>query len=155
MTVVQAYICAKHYQVTWWSLWLAYWGVLITMGGLLLTEKRLICFSRFEPIFPRSTTWRPTWGCSSLRASPSTPHTPQMCRFDPHQCATKKDFPESFYWTCSYCFDEFDVNVSQVVQGFSSKYGTKLLETVSACWLHKRTIFDWKRLFLTLTFGSR
>ena len=27
MTVVQAYICAKHYQVTWWSLWLAYWGV--------------------------------------------------------------------------------------------------------------------------------
>ena len=42
MTVVQAYICAKHYQVTWWSLWLAYWGVLRTMGGLLLTEKRLI-----------------------------------------------------------------------------------------------------------------
>ena len=27
MTVVQAYICAKHYQVTWWSLWLAHWGV--------------------------------------------------------------------------------------------------------------------------------
>ena len=157
MTVVQAYICAKHYQVTWWSLWLAYWGV----------DNR--------PVAHRKETYSVTTfvsaGSSRSSQDPRPGGQREGARDSGHlrqllillRCAglilinvqQKKTFLKVFTELVRTALTNLTSTFLKYVQGFSSKYGTKLLETVSACWLHKRTIFDWKRLFLTLTFGSR
>ena len=157
MTVVQAYICAKHYQVAWWSLWLAYWRVLIIMGGLLLTEKRLI-LSR--PLFQPGRADLPkihdlAANVRVLVTQGISVNSSYSSDVQVWSSPTKKTFLKVFTELVRTALTNLTSTFLKYVQGFSSKYGTKLLETVSACWLHKRTIFDWKRLFLTLTFGSR
>ena len=152
MTVVQAYICAKHYQVTWWSLWLAYWGV----------DNR--------PVAHRKETYSVTTfvsaGSSRSSQDPRPGGQREGARHSGHlrqllillRCAGLiliKTFLKVFTELVRTALTNLTSTFLKYVQGFSSKYGIKLLETVSACWLHKRTIFDWKRLFLTLTFGSR
>ena len=154
MTVVQAYICAKHYQVTWWSLWLAYW-VVNNNGRPVAHRKETYSVTTFVSAGSSRSSQDPRPGGQREGARHSG-HLRQLLIL--LRCAGLiliKTFLKVFTELVRTALTNLTSTFLKYVQGFSSKYGTKLLETVSVCWLHKRTIFDWKRLFLTLTFGSR
>ena len=97
-----------------------------------------ICFSLGGRTCPRSTTWRPTWGCSSLRASPSTRPTPQTYRYvSPH--ATNKHKETVLKVLTGFEFGCLWIDLWR--QPFSDNFLN--VETKSTCWwLHKWAFFE-------------